>query len=177
MKYAIGYSLNGEAKKYHQKLVKELATKFKEPYLIENPIHPHVTLKYPFRTRKIKQIEKILEEFSKNHKSAKIKIRKINNFHKKVVFLQVDFSNEANKIYLDLKKELKKVDWLEWSEFDSLIGNFHSTLVYGNNPKSFKEIWKYVSKIHPKFDLKLNQIVIIKKPKKYWEIHKIYKLK
>ena len=179
MRYSIGYLLSGEAKKFHEKKRKELAKKFNEPYLLENPIPSHSTLKYPFSAEKkqIKKIEDMIKGFVKKQKKEKIKIRKINNFHNKVVYLQLDFSKRANKIFKDLLKELGKFDWLEWGEYDKTIdGKFHATLVYGNTPDSFKRIWKEVSDIKPNYDIEFDNIAIMRKPKKYWKIHKIYKI-
>lgn len=176
MKYVIVYLLQGEAKTYHKKLVKKLAIKFKEQYLTKNPVPSHATLKYSFETKKIKEIEELLKRFCKKHKSTNLKIRKINNLHKKIIYLQLDFSKEAIKIYRDLIKELKKVSWLRWRKYDKIGNKFHVTLIYGNIAKHFKEIWEYISTLKPKFDLKFNNIAILKK-QKYWKIHKVFKIK
>jgi 2'-5' RNA ligase len=176
MKYAIVYLLKGEAQKYHKKLVRELALKFNEPYILDNPIPSHVTLKYPFKTDKINEIDKLLSEFVRDNKSSKARIRKIDNFHKKIVFLKVEFSKFAINNIRKLMKELKTITWLDWGEFDEKE-KFHATLVYGNTPESFNKIWKYVFEIKPKFNLELDNITILKKPRKYWKIHKVYKLK
>ncbi len=178
MKYSICYLLTGEAGKFHKQKVKELAKKFNESYLLENPIPSHSTLKYPFRTNKIKEIEDVLKEFVKKQKKEKIKIRKINNFYNKVVCLQLDYSKKANKIFKSLVKRLKEIKWMDWNEYDRTIKNkFHATLVYGNTPANFKKIWKEVSNLKPKFDVEFDNITILKKPRKYWKIHKVYKIK
>jgi hypothetical protein len=178
MKYSICYLLKGDIVKFHKQKVRELAKKFNEPYLLENPIPLHTTLKYPFRTKRIKEIEDMLKEFVRKQKKGKIQVRKVINFNKKAVCLKLDFSKKANKTFKDLVKELYKFDWLEWGEYDKTIdGKFHATLVYGNTPESFKRIWKEVSDLKPKFDLDLDNITILKKPRKYWKTHKIYKIK
>jgi len=180
MRYSIGYLLSGEAGKFHEKKRRELAKKFNEPYLLDNPIPSHSTLKYPFSADKeqIKKIEGMIQVFVKKQNKEKIEIRKINNFHKKVVSLQLDFSKGANKIFRDLVKELGKFDWLEWGEYDKILDcKFHATLVYGNTPDNFKRIWKEASDLKPKFDIEFDNIAILKKPRRYWKIHKIYKIK
>jgi hypothetical protein len=178
MKYSIWYLLTGEAGKFHKQKVKELARKFSEPHLLENPIPSHSTLKYPFRTDKIKEIEDMLKEFVKKQKKEKIKIRQINNFRNKVIYLQLDYSKRANQIFKKLVKELNKFEWLGWDKYDKIIdGNFHATLVCGNTPANFKKIWKEVSNLKPNFDIEFDNITIVKKPRKYWKIHKIYKIK
>ncbi len=99
------------------------------------------------------------------------------SFRNKVICLRVDFSNRATIIYRNLKKELKKIKWLKWDKFDDLEGNFHATLVCTSSLRNFKNIWNYLSSFKPKFNLKFDKIIILKKPRKYWKIHKIYYLK
>ena len=53
----------------------------------------------------------------------------------------------------------------------------HATVAYGNTKKSFNGIWNYLKTLEsPKFDLKFDNIAILKK-RKYWEIYKVYKIK
>ncbi len=178
MKYSLCYLLRGNAAKFHKQKIRYLAEKFNEPYLLENPSPSHSTLKYSFRTDKIWEIEDMLKEFVKKQKKEKIKIRRISNFNKKAVCLQLDFSKGANKTFKKLIKELKKFGWLEWREYDKTIdGKFHTILIYGNTPENFKKIWKEVADLKPKFDLQFDNITILKKPRKYWKIHKIYSIK
>lgn len=175
MKYAIVHLLTGKAREYHVKLVKTLAKEFNEPYLIKNPIPSHITLKYSFKTNKIKEIEKSLESFIKDKKQSDIKIRKINNFDKKVLYLQVDFSKKATKVYRELLKELKKIKYLNWRKFDAKE-KFHATIIYANTKENYRKISRKVFKIKPKLDIKFDNISILKKQKNKWKIHKIYKI-
>ncbi|MFH1209417.1 MAG: 2'-5' RNA ligase family protein [archaeon] len=177
MKYSICYLLRGDVAKFHKQKVRELAKKFNELYLLENPIPSHTTLKYPFITQRIKEIEDMLKEFVKKQKKGKIEVRKVTNFNKKAVCLQLSFSKKANKTFKGLVKKLHKFDWLEWGVYDKTIdGKFHSTLIYGNTPANFKRIWKEVSDLKIKFDLEFNNITILKKQRKYWKIHKVYEI-
>lgn len=125
MRYSICYKLNGKVEKYLKQKIKELAKEFNEPYLLNNPIPAHVTLKYPFEGKNIHEIENLLKNFVKKNKKTKIKVRKINNFHNKVVFLQFDFSKKAKTVFRNLIKTLHKIKWLEWNSFDDIEGKFH----------------------------------------------------
>lgn len=176
MRYSLAYLLTGDLKKYHKNLTKDLAKRFDEPYILDNPIPAHITLKYPFSTSKIKEIEILLTEFVKNNNSYPIKIKKIANFHKKVIVLHADFSNGAIKTHRRLMKELKQIKGLEWNKFDK-EEKFHITLIYGNTPKNFKRIWDYATYLKPDFDIEFDNITILKKPRKYWRIYRIYRLK
>jgi len=173
MKYAIVYLLRGKIRGYHKKLVKELAQKFKENYLTKkNPIPPHITLKSPFRTKYIKEIEKIIKDFTKIKKPSKIKIKGFGNFNKSVIFLKTKFSRKGYKV----QKELLNKLGLKTQKFDKKWKP-HSTIGFSNTKKRFNQMWKYVKSKNPKFDLKFDNITILKKPRKYWKIYKTFNIK
>ena len=177
MKYVLVYLIRGKAERYHQSLVRSVGPKFGENYMIENPLPSHITLKSPFKTRKIKDLEKTLYEFSKEHTATKMQIDGFGNFRKFVIFLRIKFSERSKQIQKDLLKAIKKIKGVEIHEFDKKHKP-HATIGYGNNKKNFKEIWNYLMNLDkPKFNLKFDNITILKKPKKYWIIHKIYKLR
>lgn len=176
MKYTIVYLIRGKPEKYHKKLVKDLAKKYDQRIPLK--VFPsHATLKYWFETDKIKEIENLLKNFVKKQKPAKIKIRKTMQFHNRAACLKLDFSPKANKIYKNLRKELKKLSWLTWKEQDDILGKFHAAILFNENPKEFKKIWKDISKIRNNFDLDFDNIAILKRPKKYWKIHKVFEIK
>jgi len=176
MKYVLVYLIRGEAEKYHQNLVRSVGPKFGENYMIENPLPSHITLKSPFNKRQIKYLEKTLEKFAREHKAEKIQIDGFGNFRKFVAFLKVKFSKEAKKTQKDLLKAIKDIKGIEIHEFDKRHKP-HATISYGNTKESFNQIWNYIGKLDkPKFKLYFDNITILKKPRKYWKIHKIYKL-
>ena len=54
----------------------------------------------------------------------------------------------------------------------------HATVAYGNTKQSFKDIWNYLkTKEKPEFDLKLDALFLMKKPRKHWKLHKVFKIK
>ena len=175
MKYAIVYLIRGKAEKYHQKLVREVGPKFGENYLLENPLPSHVTLKSPFRTNKIKKIELLIRAFVKKQHQYGILMGNFGNFRKFVIFSKTKFSRPARKIQKNLIKELKKLKGLKFQRYD-LHFKPHATIAYGNTKINFNLIWNYLKKKNKqKFNLKFDNISIIRKPK-YWEIYKIYKI-
>ena len=99
MKYVLVYLIKGKVEKYHQNLVKNVGPKFDENYLIENPLPSHITLKYPFKTKNIKDLEKTLSRFSKRHKTSKMQINGFGNFRKFVIFLKINFPKPSQQIH------------------------------------------------------------------------------
>ena len=176
MEYAIVYLLRKEAGNYHKLLVRKLAKRFNENYLISSPIPSHATLKYPFKAKRLEEIENMLKKFCKKQSPAKIKIRKVKHFREQIIYLDLEFSRKALMIYRDLKKQLRHISWLIWRAHDKLENKFHSTLIYGNSPKTFKRIWKYVSNLKPTFDIELDNISILIKKRKYWKLFKTYEI-
>ena len=178
MKYAIVYLIGGEAKKYQHRLIKKLADISGEEYLTkENPIPEHVTIRSPFKTKHIKQLEALLKDFAKKQKPVKIKVDGFGNFKRFVAFLKINFSREMSIIQKELIKTLEKEMRIKPHKFDK--GHKpHATLAYGKRKNSFKIIWDYLKQLDkPRFDLRFNNITILKKPRKRWKIHKTFKIK
>lgn len=175
MKYAVVYLIRGKAGKYQQKLVRDIGPKFGENYMIENPLPAHVTLKSPFETKSSKKLESVLEEFSEKYHSSDIKIRGFGNFNKFVAYMNVKFSKSAFKLQKDLIKKISKLG-IPANEYDKKHKP-HATIAYGNTKESFDKIWNYLKTLtKPKFDLKFDNITILKK-EKYWKIYKVYEIK
>lgn len=177
MKYSIFYLISGEAKKYRNELVKKVGPKFRERYVLESRLPAHITLKIPFETNKIKEIEKRLEGIVNNHKASKIRIIGFGRFERFVAFLKFEFSKPALKTQRELIRELSEIKGIKIYEPDKKW-HPHATISYGNTKKSFNGIWNYLKKLSkPHFDLEFDNITIMKKPEKYWKIHKEFKLK
>lgn len=177
MKLLIFYLIKGEAGKFQQKLVRDVGPKFNENYLIENPLPAHITLKYSFDARSLKKIEKFLENFSENQEPGKIKIRGFSNFNKEAVFLKSKFSRKAKRVQKNLVRKMDEKLNIKPKKFD-LEFEPHSTIAYGSTINSFKKIWEYVNSLKkPKYDLWLDNLVLMKKVKSGWKIHKEFKLK
>ncbi|MFH1840407.1 MAG: 2'-5' RNA ligase family protein [Nanoarchaeota archaeon] len=175
MEYRIVYLIKGKAEKYHKKLIKDLAKEYNQS--VPPKVFPsHATLKYRFETNRIKELESLLKNFVKKQKLAKIKIKRTMQFHDRVACLKLDFSKEANQVYKNLKKELEKISWLTWKEQDKMLGKFHSSLIFNEDPKEFKKIWKDTSKIKINFDLNFDNLAILKRSRKYWKIHKVFRI-
>ncbi|MFA4953285.1 MAG: 2'-5' RNA ligase family protein [Candidatus Pacearchaeota archaeon] len=176
MKYVIVYLIKGKAKRYHEGLIKEVGPKFGENYIIENPIPSHITLKSPFEIKSINKLEEILKDFTKKYKASKIQIDGFGNFKRFVSFLDTKFSKYTLQIQKDLIRELELID-IKYNKFDKKW-NPHVTIAYGNKPETFNQIWNYLKTLDsPHFDLKFDNITILKKPRKYWKIYREFELK
>jgi len=177
MKYVVVYLLRGKVQEYHEKLMKEVGPKFGEDYMIKNPIPAHITLKSPFYLKNVNVLERTLKSFVRKYKPSRIEIRDFGNFDRFVSFLKIKFSKESKTMHKRLLKELTKISGVELREFDI---NFkpHATIAYGNKKQTFDKIWEYLNKLNkPHFNLKFDNLTILKKPRKFWKIHKIFEIR
>ncbi len=177
MKYSIFYLIRGEAEKYHQSLVRKVGPMFGENYLVENPLPSHVSLKGSFESDKIKEIEKLLEDFVESLKPVEIKIEGFDNFRKFVAFLKIEFSKNAINAQRELVEKLQEVG-IDPKEHD-LDFKPHATVSYGNTPETFDKIWGYLQGMDkPEFNLKFDNITIMKQNKNgLWEIYRMFEIK
>jgi len=176
MNYRIVYLLSGNAKKHAERLIKDVSKKFKAPFVYSRKQPPHITLKYRFEIKNVKEVENVLDEVCKSSPPSTFEIGGIGNFDKEVLFLKVKPSKETVKIHTKLVKELKKLD-LDWNEFDkSLSKNFHVCIAMQDIGDKFNEIKRYLKKSDKKFKIKFNKIFLIKKPKTKWIIQKEFRI-
>jgi len=175
MQYVIVYLIKGKPKIYQQGLINELSRKF-NLHNLNKHIPPHVTLKLPFSTKNIKVIEKLILNICKDSKKYPVKIKGFGNFGKEALFLDIKFSFKAKRIYKKLLKELKKIKWVSFNQYDGL-GTFHATLAYAKNKKQFSYIMKYLQKRKPSYDLEFDNISLLKKIGKNWKIYKVFEIK
>ena len=177
MKYSIFYLIKGNAKKYQQKLVRIVGPKFKEKYVRDSKLPAHITLKAPFDTKNIKEVERIIRGFVKKQKPSKIKIIGFGHFRRFVAFLKFNFSKSALNTQKQLIKELDKIKNIRIHEHDKKW-HPHATISYGNTKKSFNGIWNYLKGLNkPRFELMFDNITIMKRGRRYWKVYKGFKIK
>lgn len=175
-KYVLVYLPRGEVESYHNDLVNLVGPKFGENFLIENPRPSHVTLKAPFYMDDISKVEAVLEKFVKKCKPSEIIVEGFDKFGQRVAFLNTIFSEDGKEIQKELLSTLKDFKELEFGEFD-LKWHPHLTIAYGNTPENFDKIWEYLQVLpKPKFNLKFDNISLLKKVKNCWEVHKIFEI-
>lgn len=182
MKYVIVYLIKGKAAEFQQNLVYKIAKKFDHPGTVRNKIPAHLTLKYSFETESlayIKKLEKTIKNFTAKQKVSSLLLDGFGYFENPwVIYINAKESKEVRKKHNELIEELKKISWFPWNEFESKGLRFHSTLAHHNlSEEKFNKIWTYL-KTQPKpyFQLKFDNITILKLADEIWKIYKEYKL-
>jgi 2'-5' RNA ligase len=174
MRYVIVYLIEGEALKFHEKLTNDICSRFN---VKRQRLPAHFTIKAPFETEEIDELEKLTEEFCLDNKVADIKIQDFGHFQKNVVYMDVLPSSEAIKVhdnYIDL---IQTLPWLEWKSNEGKGRIFHCTLISKIPYGVFADIWAYIVKINCSFKLSFDNISILLWEKDKWNLYKQYKFK
>lgn len=177
MKVVLVYLIKGEAQKYQKRLIKQVADISGERYVAyDNPIAQHITLNSPFRVRSTRKLESLLEKFAAEKDSIPMRISGFGNFKRFVAFLKLDIPRGVRNIQKELIEMTRDELNVKPNAYD-LKWHPHATVAYGNTKASFNKIWHYLKEQNkPEFDVEFDNITILRKPKKLWEVHKIYGL-
>lgn len=175
MKYFIGYLIGGDAKKYHEDLVDQISEKFGTRNLNEY-IPVHFTLKSPFETEDIGPVESLLEKFCEEERSSGIWLGDVDGFDKKIIYLNGEFSSEAMGTFKRLLKKLGGIEGIRFKEYEPKTDNFHSTLARAEDPKQFDQIVEFLSDRVSRYELDFDNIAILSRGEKKWEIYRKFEL-
>lgn len=144
MKYMIVCLLSGEVEIYHQRLVKEIADRFAVDFLAQQKVPTHFTLKDVFEGSDIGDIERTLEEFVRVHRPSRIFLEGYNRFEDNVIYMDINFSEEAKQDYSDFIMQLKEIPWMQWGPHDGESRIFHCSLAYFDIKEKYKEICSFL---------------------------------
>lgn len=173
MKYLIVTLIKEDAEKYQQKLLYSVANRFNVNGAIQRKPPAHITLKYSFETDNINPVEKAIEEFSKSINKSKYQLTGINHFDEDVIFIDVIPSKEMSETYSNFINHLRKNTKITFKQFDGNT-HFHSSIAHTDIKTKFQEIWNFVSKENPDFEVFFDNITILKLIDGIWQIHKEY---
>jgi 2'-5' RNA ligase len=175
-RYVIVCLIKGSALKFHENAVSDICSKFK---VSRQRLPAHFTIKAPFETDKIEEIETLTEGFVNDRKKEEIEIEGIGHFGTSTVFMSVHPNDGSLKIYHDYINELRKFPWLEWRGANDGAGkNFHATIVTKLRIDKFNDIWAYAKQnYNPHFSLYFDNISILRWDKGRWITYKEYILK
>jgi 2'-5' RNA ligase len=174
MKYLTVFLIKGDAGKFQRKILCELAKRFDIGEAIRRDPPPHITLKYSFETENIKEIEQLLKNFCKKQKPTSLNLDGFGHFGKNVIFIKINPSKEMRIMHKSLILEFHKISWMRWHEHDRSNFNFHASVAHTDITTKFDEIWRYIQKYHPKYELMWDNITLFKLIDGKWKIHKTF---
>lgn len=163
---------------YHAKLVDEISDKF-SLRKIDTP--SHITLKDSFYTEDTNQIEEVISYVIENKMikdSPSINVGGIENFRNEIYYLNATLNSSAKIIHKNLMLNLKKIDWLQWDQFDSIDRKFHVTITNKANQGNYQFIQAYLDKFNERFSFSIDNICLLKKleEERKWIVYKEFKV-
>ncbi len=173
MRYVIVSVVRGEAGDFNNSLRKEV---FQKLGAKSSKLPAHFTIKSPFESDDISELNSTLEDFSKNNPSTKYTIKGYDHFDDRVVYMKVFMSKEGKIVHNKLFDTLDNIDYMNFNSYDGKDKVFHVTISSKKIQKIFSDLWKYVSKIPCDFECDFDNICIYKWIDNTWMLEKEYLL-
>lgn len=171
MKYFIAHLLSDDARRYHERLTRELSKRFSIVPLHER-VPPHLTIKIPFEASEdqIREVERVLRSFARTHAAPELTFDGFGHFGFRTVYLDVRQSRAPILLVRECLTVLKEN--APWLSFGPLEGNkLHASVARFLSRRQFKRIWKLISKARPRFKTSFDNIAILKKDGTRWVVH------
>lgn len=172
--------MRGDVARYQRNLVLQIAERFNLRITKEENLAAHFTLKYWFEAENIEVIEKLIENFCKSHRKTPVRVGGFGGFPPKVVFINVELSEDAKKTFSEFIAELRKVPWLTWDNYDAENLHFHSTIAEECGEK-YDDVLKFTQGKEKRFNCWFDNITILREIAREknilrWENHRTYSM-
>lgn len=170
MKYLIAYLLSGEAKTYHERLTRALAARYKI-FPLHQKVLPHITIKPPFETDEegIAEVERVLRAFAHNENAVPLSIRGFGHFGFKTAYLDTQKSSEATMLMRRAVKALNdNISWIP--KYPHEGKKLHASVARFMDRVQSRRVARYLAKEHAQFDVAFDNVAILKKKDKAWEV-------
>jgi 2'-5' RNA ligase len=172
-RYVIVCLINSEVRNFHNNLTTQVCSLFN---VKRQRLPAHFTIKAPFETENVSDLENVTEEFCTKNKSYPIIVEGFGHFSDAVVFMNVKPSQKAEDVHDRYIDELSKISWLDWKAKEGKGKKFHCTIVSKLKSDKFKDIWDYCNKHHYSFHTFFDNITIMKWEQDKWIVYKSLQL-
>jgi len=166
--YLIEFRFHGYAKKYAKRVIFDVSKKFGVKGVTKKRVVPHITMYGPFTTSNYRNIATRVESVAKNYDLVSFRVKGFNYFdneRNKVIYLDIEPSEELKNLRYDLSQELRKVSKTKSFEDKKSKDDFyfHATVAFKDIDRKFDRIRKYIkSKEEPNIHQHLVRITILK---------------
>lgn len=174
MRYVVVSVVKGPAGEFNNDLRKDVFSKFCAK---SSKLPAHFTIKSPFESDDISQLECILSEFSSHHNKTDYKISGYNSFGNRVIFMNVLMSKDGKIIHDKLIDSLSNIPYIKFDNKDGRDKIFHVTISSKKIQNIFSVLWDYVNQIPCEFNCEFDNICIYRWDNNTWNLHKEYLLK
>lgn len=170
MRFVIVSVVKGEAGTFNNNMRKELYEKFKAK---SSKLPAHFTIKAPFEyDEDISELEYNIENFCRNNKKTSYTMDKYNHFDDRVIYMNVNMSEEGQRVHDDLIDILDKFSYVNFKENEGKNKTFHVTLTSKKLRPIYNSVWNYVNKFPFKFECYFDNVCIYKWYDNTWKLHK-----
>lgn len=173
MRYVIVSNVNGDAGTFNNNIRREVFNRFKAR---SSKLPAHFTIKAPFQSDNIQEIESALCNFCKNHHGVYYDIKNYDHFGNRVIYMKVLMSDEGRVLHNELIEAISFCKDIEFQKSEGKDKVFHITVTSKKIQDKFDEIWRYVNDYPCEFHCKFDNVTIYKWEDMTWKLHKEYKM-
>jgi 2'-5' RNA ligase len=174
MRYVIVSVVNGKAGEFNNNLRRELFSKFKAK---SSKLPAHFTIKAPFEyDGSIIELENAVDNFCKEERRAPFLMDKYNHFDNRVIYMDINMSDEAKKLHDRLIDVLDQFSYIEFTKKDGKDKTFHVTLASKNLQPIYSHVWNYVNNYPFKFDCYFDNVSIYKWEDCTWKLYRKFEM-
>ena len=171
MRYVIVIIVKNKAGEFNNNLRKDIFEKFKAK---SSKLPAHFTIKSPFESEDISDLENVLSKFVANHSSEPYKIKGYSRFDNRVIFMNVIMSQGGKRMHDELIDSLNKIPYINFDSKDGKNKIFHVTISSKKIQNIFPTLWDYVNQFPCDFDCIFDNICIYKWENNTWILHNEY---
>lgn len=159
MRYILACVFGSPIREYHQDLVGEIAARFALTRTQRQAIPAHFTLKYWFTAPGGDTVERVLDDFARTHARASVGVGGFGHFERDVVFVDVQLSDPARRVYRELIATLRALPWMSWERHDAENLHPHMTVAEECGAR-FDEVWAFARTRERRFTAELANVTI-----------------
>ncbi|WP_252232318.1 2'-5' RNA ligase family protein [Clostridium sp. ZBS15] len=175
MRYVVVCVVKGEAGDFNNNLRREL---FKNLKAKSSKLPAHFTIKAPFEyDGDIIELINILEEVTQTEKTAPFKISGYDHFGDRVVYMNVEMSDEGKIIHDKIIEKMSLVPYIEFDKSDGKDKTFHITLASKRIRSIYTKIWEYINQYSCEFECLFDNVTIYNWTEGTWKVYKEFKFK
>jgi 2'-5' RNA ligase len=129
---------------------------------------PHITLKLGFKTPELPMFARYLDEVARTTKPFQITMRGIGAFPDGVIYLDVEPTEELDRLRRKIVRELSERFQIEPRPLEGDQFRLHATLAYGLPEKGFDEELARLSQLTPSFRFQAQTLALFCHTGKHW---------
>jgi 2'-5' RNA ligase len=162
--YTIEFRFHGYTNKYAERLIYEVARKFRIKGITRKKAVPHITLFGPFTTSYEKRMISEVINIAEKYTLVPFKVKGFNfvdNATNKVIYLDTEPSEELKQLRFELSNRLRKITNTKSSQ-DRKSKNkfhFHAPIAFKDIDKKFDQVWSYL-KEKEEMNIDINQYLL-----------------